>query len=100
MFALFDDCWNPEGYLGKQPDPVPGVHNSRWVRSPGEKETTDETGFESLHQYFLDVIGRFKDDDRVYLWDIYNEPGNSNFVDKSLPLLQNSFQWAREANPS
>lgn len=45
MFALFDDCWNPEGYLGKQPEPIPGVHNSRWVRSPGEKETTDESGF-------------------------------------------------------
>ena len=31
MFAMFDDCWNPEGYLGQQPAPIPGVHNSGWV---------------------------------------------------------------------
>lgn len=28
MFALFDDCWYAEGHTGKQPDPIPGVHNS------------------------------------------------------------------------
>jgi hypothetical protein len=31
MFAMFDDCWNPEGHLGPQPAPIPGVHNSQWV---------------------------------------------------------------------
>jgi len=41
-----------------------------------------------------------KDDNRVYLWDIYNEPGNSGHGTRTLPLLQASFQWAREANPS
>lgn len=38
VFVLFDDCWNPEGKLGKQPAPIPGVHNSRWVQAPGEEE--------------------------------------------------------------
>ena len=28
MFVMFDDCWKPEGYLGPQPAPIPGVHNS------------------------------------------------------------------------
>jgi hypothetical protein len=28
MFVMFDDCWNPEGHLGPQPAPIPGVHNS------------------------------------------------------------------------
>jgi hypothetical protein len=36
MFILFDDCFIPEPYLGKQADPVPGTHNSQWTSSPGE----------------------------------------------------------------
>src|SRR6202012_1421985 len=30
MFVLFDSCWDPHPKLGKQKDPVPGVHNSGW----------------------------------------------------------------------
>src|SRR2546423_2694804 len=32
MFVFFDDVWNPEPKLGKQPAPRPGVHNSGWMR--------------------------------------------------------------------
>ena len=46
------------------------------------------------------MIGTFKNDPRVYLWDIYNEPGNSGHVLNTLPLLRNAFLWARQANPS
>ena len=34
MPVLFDDCWFPPK-PGQQPEPVPGVHNSRWAQSPG-----------------------------------------------------------------
>ena len=34
-FVLFDSCWDPNPTLGKQPDPIPRVHNSRWIQSPG-----------------------------------------------------------------
>ena len=36
MLILFDDCAfaGREPYLGKQDEPVPGVHNSGWVPSP------------------------------------------------------------------
>jgi len=27
-FVFFDDCWNEHPKIGKQPEPVPGVHNS------------------------------------------------------------------------
>ncbi len=36
IFVFFDDCWNPTYKAGKQPDPKPGVHNSGWVRDPGD----------------------------------------------------------------
>jgi hypothetical protein len=99
MFALFDDCWKPEGFEGKQPAPIPGIHNSQWVQSPGAAEHVNQTLFPLYKQYFLDVIGSFKDDQRIIMWDIYNEPGNSDHLSTSLPLLKNAFAWARMANP-
>lgn len=35
IFVLFDDCWKAEYHMDKQPDPIPGVHNSQWVQCPG-----------------------------------------------------------------
>src|ERR1700756_1498027 len=32
MFVLFDSVWDPSPHLGKQHDPVPGIHNSGWVQ--------------------------------------------------------------------
>jgi hypothetical protein len=95
MFVMFDDCWNPEGFLGAQPAPIPSIHNSRWVQSPGAYEHVNQTLFPTYKIYFLDVIGQFRDDNRVIFWDIYNEPGNSDHLSTSLPLLQNAFSWAR-----
>jgi Glycosyl hydrolases family 2, TIM barrel domain len=46
------------------------------------------------------VLTRFKDDKRVVLWDLYNEPGNSGKLTASLPLVRNVFSWARQVNPS
>lgn len=100
LFVFFDDCWNAEGYLGKQPPPIPGVHNSRWVQSPGENEYSNTTLFPIYQQYVTDIITTYKDDKRVLMWDIYNEPGNSGHLWTSKNLLANTFKWARDANPS
>jgi len=35
----------------------------------------------------------------VVMWDLYNEPGNSNLGDRSLPLVEAVFGWARAAKP-
>ena len=37
----FDSCWDPFPKLGKQHDPIPGIHNSGWVQSPGAEELQD-----------------------------------------------------------
>ena len=34
------------------------------------------------------------------MWDLYNEPGNSNMGDKSLPLVEAVFTWARAEKPT
>jgi Ni/Co efflux regulator RcnB len=100
IFVFFDDCWNPTYQAGKQPDPKPGVHNSGWVRDPGDLLFSDTTLMKTLEMYEKDVLTTFKDDKRIVLWDLYNEPGNSNYGNKSMPLLQNAFKWGREVNPS
>ena len=45
MFVPFCDCAfaGRDPYLGKQDEPVPGVHNSGWVPSPGLKRVVDRS---------------------------------------------------------
>ena len=99
MFVFFDDCWNKLGYAGKQPGPKPGIHNSGWVQDPGDPHSADPSKFPELKKYVQDVMTAFKSDQRILLWDLYNEPGNSGKKEKSLPLLKSIFSWAREVNP-
>lgn len=100
LFTLFDDCWNPEYQIGKQPEPRTGIHNSGWLRDPGDRLHRDSTLWPVLEQYTKAVLRRFGEDKRVVLWDLYNEPGNSGYGNRSMPLLQKVFQWGREVNPS
>jgi hypothetical protein len=100
VFCIFDDCWNPTYKAGKQPEPKVGVHNSGWVRDPGELLYTDTTLIKTLEAYVKDVLTTFKDDKRIAIWDLYNEPGNSGYGNKSLPLLKKVFEWGWEVRPS
>lgn len=100
VFVIFDDCWNPTYKAGKQPDPKPGIHNSGWVRDPGDLLYSDTTLYKTLETYVKDVLTTFKDDKRIVLWDLYNEPGNSGYGNRSMPLLQKVFHWGREVSPS
>jgi len=100
IFVIFDDCWNPTYKAGKQPDPKPGVHNSGWVRDPGELIYTNPEVANTLERYVKDLLHTFSSDTRILAWDLYNEPGNSDYRNRSLQLLKNVFKWSREINPS
>ena len=107
MFVLFDSVWNPDVILGPQPDPRPGVHNSQWVQGPG-RALADPTQHGRLRDYVEDVVATFARDERVIVWDIWNEPSNLNggrfteLDDKRelvATLLPQVFAWARRAEP-
>ncbi|MBS1503313.1 MAG: cellulase family glycosylhydrolase [Bacteroidetes bacterium] len=98
IFVFFDDCWNPSAKTGKQPEPKTGIHNSGWLQDPGNR-LTEPGEITMLQKYVTDVLTSFKHDKRILLWDLYNEPGNSNKGDKSLDLLSKIFSWARAVNP-
>jgi endo-1,4-beta-mannosidase len=100
IFVFFDDCWNQEPRLGKQPDPKPGVHNSIWVQSPGTRVVKDSSGWGRLSKYVKDVVSHFRSDERILLWDLYNEPGNNKLGESSFKLLMEVFKWAREVGPT
>jgi len=88
------------------------------------KAIRDEQNWGRLEEYVTGVVSAFRQDERVLLWDLYNEPGNDFLVSPKLPplvwkatlmslqarywvmpvpatkLLQKAFTWARQAAPS
>ena len=112
VFVLFDSCWDPNPKLGPQHPPIPGVHNSGWVQSPGMKGLQDSTEYPRLKTYVQGVVGAFAKDDRILAWDVWNEPDNGNessYGSKEHPkskaelvlaLLPQVFSWAREEHPT
>jgi hypothetical protein len=110
IFVLFDSCWDPNPQLGPQRPPIPGVHNSGWVQSPGARALSDPTQTPRLEAYVKGVVGAFANDKRVLAWDIWNEPDNGNDSTTAsreakhkaeivLGLLPQAFAWARSAHP-
>ncbi|WP_298238941.1 cellulase family glycosylhydrolase [uncultured Algibacter sp.] len=118
MFVLFDDVWDPNPKLGKQREPVPHRHNSGWLQAPGKEYLQNEGMHPLLEAYVKGVLSAFKNDNRVAVWDLYNEPTQENTgwygeesVNKTelapdikrkytLRLVKKTFKWAREVNPS
>ncbi len=110
LLVLFDSCWDPNPKLGPQHPPIPGVHNSGWVQSPGAKGLTDPAYEPKMEAYVRGVVGAFANDPRVLGWDVWNEPDNvnssyiteepKNKVARVEALLPKVFAWARGAHPS
>ena len=111
VLVLFDSCWDPRPKLGPQHPPIPGVHNSGWVQSPGTAALEDSSQYPRLQKYVEGVIGAFANDPRVLAWDLWNEPdneGGGNYASEEAPnkselvatLLPQVFAWARAAHPT
>jgi len=110
-FVLLDSVWNPYPKAGPQPAPTPHVHNSQWVQAPGAEILKDPSRWDKeLKPYVMGVLTHFRNDRRIVMWDLMNEPDNDNPGYKSTEspdkaklateLLAREWQWAREVNPS
>lgn len=107
LFVLFDSVWDPLPKLGRQHPPVPGVHNSGWVQSPGMPGLRDTRRYAKHKAYVEGVIAAFAKDQRILGWDLWNEPDNGadQYPDQEgkeplvRALLAQVFTWARAANP-
>lgn len=109
IFVLFDSCWDPDPKLGPQHPPIPGVHNSGWVQSPGIA-MDDPSQYPRFEAYVKDIVGSFAHDDRILAWDVWNEPDNPGGGDyqarepkdkfaRVAELLPQVFAWARSEHP-
>jgi hypothetical protein len=98
-FVFFDDCWNqPDKDIlspdYKYPAPIFGVHNSRWIVSPGENVRRHYPEYrERLKAYVQDIVKAHKDDKRMVFWETYNEPNKSAATKR---LMKDSYDWIHE----
>jgi hypothetical protein len=98
-FVFFDDCWNQPDKDILSPDyqypaPIFGVHNSRWIVSPGENVRTNYAEYrDRLKAYVQDIVNAHKDDKRIAFWETYNEPNHSP---ETRRLMQDAYQWIHE----
>jgi hypothetical protein len=112
LFVFFDSCWDPNPRPGPQHAPVPGVHNSGWVQSPGTRGLADVANYPVLQAYVQDILRTFRHDPRVLGWDLWNEPDNAlggggldspegrEKIRLVTALLPQVFAWARAADPT
>ncbi|NIY46593.1 cellulase family glycosylhydrolase [Cedecea colo] len=116
MLTLMDDCGfsGDEPYLGEQKAPVPGKHNSQAAASPGRDKVCDPGVWPEIERYVRDIVKTFREDRRILVWDLYNEPGNrgtfatgveevlydERLESFALELMTQSFVWARDEDPS
>jgi len=99
-FVFFDDCWNePEKEIlkadYKYPNPVFGVHNSRWLLSPGHEILKRyEEHRDRLKAYVQDIVSVHKVDQRIAFWETYNEPKTK--TPGILKLIKDAQIWVHE----
>ena len=66
-------------------------------KEPGYWQVDDEP--ERVYEWVREILERYKKDDRVLIWDLYNEPGNSRRDALTLPHIKRFYEIAREVGP-
>ena len=113
MPVLFNDCVG----FGK-PEEITPVSAHGWHKydvghhggsksNPftGEKEKKGRIYWDEeewrpvMEQYLRSVIMRFRKNPDILIWDLWNEPGNSNRHGMSIPYLKRAFEIARGLDP-
>lgn len=111
MIVLANDCMPPKterwkmpyvgeqtydwGYHGGKKHSQHGAHNG-----PAPHFYLDEPeSREDYYRFVRELVTTYKNDPRVCIWDVYNEPGNSRREGISLPYLQELFGMIREIDP-
>ena len=106
MLTLFDDCTFgkdqklKDPWYGKQPEVLKGWYANGWTPSPGHSMVREPNSWRRLEKYIKDIITSFKYDNRVWIWDLYNEPGLAGLELDTSSLVLKVFTWARESGPT
>ncbi len=82
-----------------------GYHGGRRVSQHGtfsgaEYSVIDEPqGAEKYCSFVRELVEKYKDDERILMWDVFNESSNSGCNSMSLPVLKHFFEIIREIDP-
>ena len=112
MIVLANDCMPPKTELWKMPSIGEqsydiGYHGGRKHSQHGRHNAPaphyylDEN--DSREKYFemvREIVSLYKDDARILMWDLFNEPGNSNRRGITMPNLKRMLDEVRKINPS
>lgn len=60
----------------------------------------DASTWPRLEKYVKDLLLTLGQDQRVWVWDLCNEPTNGGMGDASIPLVAKVIEWARMAAPA
>lgn len=110
MVVLGNDCMPPKEEakkrmkLGEQ-EVDWGYHGGRKVSQHGVFEgpgyhLLDEPEYARQYDAFVrELVTKYRDDERILIWDVYNEAGNSNRGSMSLPHMARFFEIIRQIDP-
>ncbi|MBR5295602.1 MAG: cellulase family glycosylhydrolase [Clostridia bacterium] len=111
MVILANDCMPPKTELWKMPDV--GEQHYDWGYHGGRKHSQHGRHNEPAPHFYLDdpesreeyfemvreIVTKYKNDERICIWDVYNEPGNSLRDEITLPNVKKMFEIVREIDP-
>lgn len=110
MIVLGNDCMPPYEeamarlHLGEQTVAL-GYHGGRKISQhgvlsePGYSLLDDPAMAERHYVFVRELVTKYKNDERILLWDVFNEPGNSRRGTMSLPHIKKFVEIIREIDP-
>ena len=112
MIVLANDCMPPKTEFWKMP--CLGEQQYDWGYHGGKKQSQHGAHTEPAPHFYLDeeesredyfrmveeIVTRYKNDERICIWDVYNEPGHSRRQNITLPNLKRMFEIVRACEPS
>ena len=107
MVVFGNDCMRPKGLevnrIGEQSVDW-GYHGGRKLSQHGSLgvgySLLDEPELALEHYEMVrEIVTKYKDDERILIWDVFNEPGNTGRGNMSLPHMLKYVEIIREIDP-
>lgn len=111
MIVLANDCMPPKTERWQMP--YVGPQTFDWGYHGGKKHSQhgahsgpaphfyldDPQSRESYFEMVREIVTKYKNDERICIWDVYNEPGNSRRQEITMPNLKALFDIVRSIDP-
>jgi hypothetical protein len=107
MVVFGNDCMRPKGLeinqIGEQKVDL-GYHGGRKLSQHGDLgigySLLDEPDLALEHYEMVrEIVTKYKNDERIIIWDVFNEPGASKRGSMSLPHMLKYIEIIREIDP-